>query len=148
MKPSYYLYIVVGLGSLSACQPQITPRTEPETSVAASAGKTWDALVDYATANHFPIKNTDRASGLLTTEMMSLDNFGFSERQSLGKCALMETTRTATATFVVRGDSTRSTIRASAYLVSDQGKQCESTNVLEVAWERAVRDKAQGTKNP
>jgi hypothetical protein len=71
--------VLVALAAVAACnrayvqqQDVPTPRTTTETAVAASAGRTWDALVDYVTVAKFSIKTSDRASGLLVTEPMSV----------------------------------------------------------------------------
>src|SRR5919202_1864412 len=47
------------------------PRAAP-TEVAASFGKTWDAVIDELTSRNIPIKTVDRSSGLIATDPLTV----------------------------------------------------------------------------
>jgi hypothetical protein len=53
-----------------------TPHSAME--VAASFGRTWDASIDQLAHRTLPIKTIERASGLIATDLLSLDSTFYS----------------------------------------------------------------------
>lgn len=108
------LLCVMGLIGAVGCQPIAPAPPVPHNAVdvSASFGRTWDALIDQFAARNIPIKTIDRSSGLIATDALKVDA-SVADASDCGK-DWMSTTMSATdATYnaLVRGDSTRSTLR-------------------------------------
>lgn len=145
MKPSYRIGLVALLvGCASA--PQVKQRVP--SAVAASVARTWESLIDLAGTERLTIKFSDRASGLLQLETFSLADWKHSQLVNVADCGstlgVGREAASMSATFVVRGDSSRATLQATADFRRADGKPCTSTGALERTWERQVRERAEG----
>lgn len=80
--------------------------------VNASFGRTWDALIDEFAKNNIPIKTIDRSSGLIATDALKV-GASLAGAAECGKDAVAGLVYATDATYnaLVRGDSSRSTLR-------------------------------------
>lgn len=144
--------IAAALVSAGCSHPKPTTRVTPETTVAASAARTWNALIDFVTAEQLPVQLSDRASGLLQTSDVSLKAWSHVQRSGYADCGsaagMGREATLMTVSFVVRGDSARSTVRADAHLRRADGTQCSSYGILETAWENKIRVRAEAKAGP
>lgn len=138
MRQRDVLAIAAALAANACAQPKPVTRSTPMTTVNASYDRTWSALIDFLTASQIPIKTTDKASGLATTETFSLDGWNAQTRSGIANCGAIGMPHYVSVTFVVRADGATSTVRADARF---DGK-CVTTHVLEQSWEAEVRKKA------
>ena len=121
---------------LAACaqQPVYTgPKPAPAhngTPVAASFGKTWDAVIDIFASKNISIKTVDRSSGLIVAEPQTISNTDPTYGLSIADCGDLSGGTMAyeslngpilpTSAFwnvLVRGDSSTSTVRATVRFV-------------------------------
>lgn len=130
------------------------------TRVAASFGRTWNALVDALLERGIPIRAIDRASGVVAAEAPRLTpaealayaDCGRSRSGAGGFRPRAESTSDdgrylatgAIYNIVVRGDSTAATVRVTARFTSTESPVgCESRAVLERAVEADVKHRAE-----
>lgn len=157
------LLAVLPLIAVAACTagPSIAPVVRPATPVAASFGKTWDAVVDVFAERNLPIRTLDRSSGLIVPNALLIPAGNAAEKQKALSYADCGSTMgvpipPAVAQFnvVVRGDSSSSTVQVRAFYsygadknpltgADSPSKSCVSRGVLESDIETAIRGKAQ-----
>src|SRR6266705_3775805 len=82
------------------------------TQVAASFSKTWDAVIDDFASQNVPIKTIDRTSGLIVAERLSVARDA-GDVADCGTDMMIGRLYPTSATYnvLVRGDSTKSTVR-------------------------------------
>lgn len=138
-----------------ACQPTPPPPPAPVQSatVAASFGKTWDAAIDVFTQNNIPIRNMERASGLLVAEPTDVRS-GAGAYADCGGDGIGGR-RVPTHAFynvVVRGDSSTSTVRVSARWTLNLGNlstiECATKATFESGMEATIKARAEGRPTP
>jgi hypothetical protein len=162
--------------SLTACakippaQPPGPAPTREALTVNASFGRTWDAVIDYFARNNIPIRTIERASGIIAADAASVDAASAVEWADCGQAARLTKVRNgqvwrlapvaaerATYNFLVRGDSTRSTILATVgwdvpervmYDATQKpytrpSARCVTRGVWETNAEQAVRARAE-----
>jgi hypothetical protein len=139
---------VASVPALAACAslPPAPPQ-RADTAVNASFGKTWDAVVDYFARSSIPVKTIDRSSGLIAAEATRLSG----DNSSYATCSngfIKSTAQGATFNALVRGDSTRSTVRVTAtWMVATApgalAVQCVTTDAWEKNFESAIKAKAE-----
>jgi hypothetical protein len=104
------------------------------------------------TAEQLPVQLSDRASGLLQTGDVSLTAWSHVQRSGYADCGsaagMGREATLMTVSFIVRGDTARSTVRADAHLRRSDGTQCSSYGILETAWENKVRERAEAKAGP
>lgn len=152
------LVAVVGL-SLACVQPGplLAPPPAPPRDpkpVEASFGRTWDAVIERFAEDRIPIRTIERASGFLATEPMPVPS-SMNEEADWADCGtapfigrLYPTE--ASYHIVVRGDSTRSTVRASVRWTTPIGseeytsdRECATTGNWETALEEGIAARAE-----
>jgi hypothetical protein len=153
MTLSFRLLTLAALATSVGCShPKPSTRTTPEMAIAASADRTWNALIDFVNAQQLPIGVVERTSGLLQTGDVSLATWSHVQRAGYADCGsaagLGREAALMSASFVVRGDSTRSTVRADAHLRRSDGTPCSSYGIIEAEWEKKIRDRAEGKAAP
>jgi hypothetical protein len=134
--------VLAGCVSLPPAPPQ-----RADTAVNASFGKTWDAVVDYFARSSIPVKTIDRSSGLIAAEATRLSG----DNSSYATCSngfLKRSPEGASFNALVRGDSTRSTVRVTAtWMVATapgtKAVQCVTTDAWERNFESAIKTKAE-----
>lgn len=143
-KAARFLFLVL----ISACATLPPPApTRPDTEINASFGKTWDAVVDYFARSSIPVKTIDRSSGLIAAETTRLagDNGPYATCANELRYFAPEG---ASFNALIRGDSTRSTVRVTATWLSSGGGavgiQCQTTDLWEKNFEAAIKAKAEG----
>ena len=147
------LLLAVVASALVGCVPAYTPpavapEREPE-AVNVSSGRVWDELVEWFARRNLPIRTIDRSSGLLVAEPMIVAG-SFQERlpyADCGKKGYVELAPTnAIYNVLVRGDSTRATVRVNvrfSHRSQDFGSfECESKGVWERELETVIRERA------
>jgi hypothetical protein len=134
---------------LTACvpTPPTPPPPRPGTAVNASFSKAWDATIDQFAERTIQIKTLDRSSGLIIAESQPV---GASFRTELADCGTVNhqpiMATAATWNVLVRGDSTRTTVKATVRFVPALSSGlCYSRGVWETEFEDLIRARAEGT---
>ncbi len=139
--------VLVGLaGCIRYTPPQPASPHDPA-PVAASFGKTWDAVIDVFGDRTIPIRNMERASGFIATDALPA---GPNDRD-YADCGSREKVVYApsrvTYNVVVRGDSSQSTVKMTArwtfLMTANELIYCESRGIFEREFERRIRDRAE-----
>jgi hypothetical protein len=130
---------------------------EPQ-PVAASFGKTWDAVVEIFAAKNMQIRTMDRSSGFIGAESVSVPSPrempGLVKLADCGSDPWYGAPRPTEATYsvLVRGDSSRSTVKVSvrwtrtdthAHQTPTQ-VECTTLGVWESDLEGQVKQRAEG----
>lgn len=135
--------------------PPAPPAPHAPMAVQASFGRTWDATIDVFAERNIPIKNVDRASGLIVAENQKVGQGG----QEFADCgsspmAIPFLPTDAAWNILVRGDSTQSTVRASVrFLAITTGTgattvECSSKGVWETQLEQRIKTSAEARRGP
>jgi hypothetical protein len=142
---------------LPACYKyQPPPPAEPRnaTPVNASMGETWDAVIDLFATRNIPIRTIERASGIIATEGLRVepeDGAKWADCGQYGNSHYRPTT--GIYNVLVRGDSTRSTVRTTvrwSYITLKVNLDCTSSYVWEHGLEQDVKTRAEAEhhRNP
>lgn len=132
--------------------PQPAP-TQESTAVRASFGKTWDAVVEQFARQNIPIRTIDRASGFIAAEPLrtgnpptSADSSRFADCGRRGDVYFLPTD--VVYNVVVRGDSTKSTVKTTARWSSSTLSvgACETRGAWEHRFEDDVRYDAESKR--
>ncbi len=140
---------VVAILLVGCVQPPTTnvaPR--PPMEVAASVGRTWDAVIDLFADRNIPIATMERVSGFIATQTLSVGREGV----EWADCGSVMSTPVVPdhAVYNVRvlGDSSQSTVRVTTRWTqsskSDLSPECPSRGVWETDFEKAVKARAEG----
>jgi hypothetical protein len=105
-------------------------------------------VIDLFAERNIPIKNMERASGFITTDVLAAargDTVNADCGRALGIAAFPTN---ATYNVLVRGDSTTSTVRATVRWVRSSSQfgvltECSSRGIWETALEAQVKDRAE-----
>ncbi|HZE74909.1 MAG TPA: hypothetical protein VE091_06340 [Gemmatimonadales bacterium] len=124
-----------------------TPREA--TPVAASFGRTWDAVIDEFADRNIPIRTIERASGLIATEQLTI-SYNASTEADCGQVGGYPSRAPTHAVYnvLVRGDSTRSTVKVTMrwmYIAPKTSIECSTRYKWEKAFEETARLRAQRT---
>ena len=145
------LVVVLTALTVSACtlmpHPPGPPAPVPTAQVAASFGKTWDATVDVFTQNNVPIRNLERASGLIVAEVATVGSKGTAYADCGTDGMMARRPDRAFYNVVVRGDSNSSSVRVSARFMNALG-DCSTKGVFETDVENAIKARAEGKPLP
>jgi hypothetical protein len=156
MRYTFCLFAMI----ISACNAVPSPPAPRSgTSVQASFGKTWDATIDQFAERNIQIKTLDRASGLIVAEPQHVAE-GQTDLADCGKffgVALNPTD--ATWNVLVRGDSTRASVKATVRFVhvGEAGSvlatrtksdvlECSSKGTWETSLETTIKERAEAKK--
>jgi len=128
----------------------VAPAPAPQraaTPINASAGKTWDAVVDIFAERNIPIRNMERASGFIATEPMDV---GLQDGEKWADCggdiAVRFGATRAAYNVLVRGDSTNATVRVTVLWSRPNATNgCTTRGVWEPEFEALVKSRAEGT---
>jgi hypothetical protein len=142
--------VLVLLAACGSYRPPAPPSPRDATEVAASVGRTWDAVIDLFAARNIPIRTIERSSGIIATEPLIVGPEG----RDWADCGTEQSGRlrpnTAIYNVLVRGDSgsatVRATVRWSRILAPGQGVQCSTTDVWERSLESGVKARAEDPK--
>jgi hypothetical protein len=142
----------------------VPPTPRPERSdfpIAASFGRTWDAVIDFFARESIGVKTIERASGFIVAEwgqippLLADPTRGAVAIADCGtEAGVIYYPSSATFNVVVRGDSTRSTLHVTMayasyrnYLTAYQVRlPCVSTGWYEGKIEGFVRDRAEAKR--
>jgi hypothetical protein len=151
MKKILFLSLV--LVGCAPFQPPPPPAPRTGTVVDVSFSKAWDAVIDIFSEKNIPIKTMDRSSGLIVAEIARVNDNEYSDPsiKNWNNCGgwgqtLRVYANRVTYNIVVRGDSTRSTVRAN-FLWEHKGQgqyatdmPCSTTGYLESEWEKRIAE--------
>lgn len=159
LSPTRLVPLMALLAALTSCGTTYTPPAAPTpreaTPVAASAGRTWEAVIELFADRNIPIRTIERASGLIVTDQLSVGREGI-EWADCGETRWAQGDKKetsdlppthATYNVLVRGDSARSTVKATVRwshalgLATDVG--CTSSHVWEDTFERTIKESAE-----
>lgn len=128
--------------------PPQPPQPRSATTVSATMGKTWDAVIDVFGEHNIPIKNMERVSGFISTDPLR----GTVRDTANADCGKMLGTKVppvlATYNVIVRGDSSTSTVRVNIRWTAGSPDPnaparsvtvCSSTGVWESTFESRVK---------
>jgi hypothetical protein len=154
---------VAAVASLVGCArptPPGPPQPRSATTVGASFGKTWDAVIDVFAERNISIATLDRASGLIVpAEALYTTRDTSSLRWADCGQTMMRTPllpHRARFNVVVRGDSAASSVQVRAFFYLDPasamatalGFECVSRGTFESDVEADVRARAEGRAAP
>ena len=144
------LSVAVFIGCTSPAPPAPPPR--PAVDLAASTDATWNAVIDLFVDRNIPIKTMDRASGFMSGELVPLAE---EDARAWADCGTQlgpdPPATTGTFNILIRGDSSRASIRVTAKWIRDDRSEatrdarvCTTRSVWERGIEGAVRAKVEG----
>jgi hypothetical protein len=118
--------------------------------VRASAGQTWDAVVDLFAARDIPIRTSERAFGFVATEDLPVG----AEGRTWADCGILNSVHVgpehAIYNVLVRGDSASSSVKATvrwSYMAAKSGMiECSTSHAWEEAFEAEVKAHAEGPR--
>lgn len=120
------------------------PRSSRE--VEASFTNVWDAAIDVFSEQNIGIKTLDRASGLIVAETAAVDPYRDPRVNVWSECDGGLPPNRVAYNLVIRGDSTRATVKATALwqskAYSDGTPRCISKGVWEESIEASIAAKA------
>lgn len=129
--------------------------------VAASFGKTWDAVIDVFATKNIPVRTLERVSGLIAAEPSSVESFDPTKEHPWADCGAVGVGGRGGKSFSqpssafynvrVRGDSLGSTVLVTVrwkYAVTKEslGTDCSTRGVWETDVEREIKRLAEGDK--
>ena len=147
---------IVGCGSVQAPAPPV-PRSDV-TVVNASFNKTWDAVIDDFASQNVPIKTIDRTSGIVVAERLSVPPDVGRQWADCGSDIIIGKLAPTSATYnvLVRGDSTKSTVRvtvgwtrvgmARGLSTATVSEECGTKAVWEPEFEARIKAAAESKK--
>jgi hypothetical protein len=144
-RPLAFLLLCVACNSYQAPLP---PAPRDATLVSASAGLTWDAVVDLFAARNIPIRTIERASGFVATDELSVG----AEGRKWADCGKLNSVRLgperAIYNVLVRGDSASSSVKATVRWTYSAAKlgviECATSHAWEEGFEAEVKAHAEG----
>jgi hypothetical protein len=140
---------------LAACVrlPEPTSAPRPPAPISASVARTWDAVIDQLGEQAIPLRSMEKASGFIATQTIAMQGVTTEPTKwaDCGTFASFHFAPTAVEyTILVRGDSTRASVRSSAryLLVKNDGTsagptECVSNGVFEASFEESVKRRAE-----
>lgn len=135
---------IVLLAGCTSYTPPTPPAPRDATPVSASAGHTWDAVIEIFAARNIPIRTIERVSGLIVTDNLNVGPEG-KEWADCGGADIGPTH--GTFNVLVRGDSTRSmvkaTVRWSLYVSQAADAECSTSHEWERGFEDQVKQQAE-----
>ena len=156
MKFSFALVSLASLFFLGGCIPSYVPPTVVSvprvgTEVAASFGKTWDAVIDVFSERNIGIKTLDRSSGLIVAENASIRVADAKEWADCGTIPGAHPNSPAVASLnakiaryniLVRGDSIRTMVKATVQFSAPDMTTWASTDECQSlgVWEKGVEE--------
>jgi hypothetical protein len=139
--------------------PTVVPAPRVGTEVAASFGKTWDAVIDVFSERNIGIKTLDRSSGLIVAENASVRVADGKEWADCGTLPGAAASSLAVASLIakiarynilIRGDSTRATVKATVQFSAPgmmtmwaKTDECQTRGVWEKDVEEQISIRAQ-----
>ena len=148
MKPIVTIAPVAVLLFVASCMhpPKYVP-PRPEAPVAASFGRTWDAAVAAFAARKIAITSDRRGGVMMSIGLSVADNdTTWTECGEAGVNRRVMKPEIVRYKFTLKGDSTKSTMKAEALFGSDAGllvAQCPSKGIWEAEFEAEVKNKAE-----
>ena len=145
---------------VTACIPTPPEPPAPRTAMDVNApfAKTWEAAIDVFAERNISIKTLDRASGLIVAEPVKV-GAGGTEFADCGTDAMQvrQYPTDATWNLVVRGDSTKSTVRANVRFIrigmsraalstATVTEECSTRGVWETDFETRLKVTAEAKK--
>jgi hypothetical protein len=146
MRPSLaFVLLCVACNSYKAPLP---PAPRDATRVSASAGQTWDAVVDLLAARNIPVRTIERAFGFVATEDLPVGTEG----RTWADCGKLNSVPVgpehAIYNVLVRGDSASSSVKATVrwtYSANKRGIiECSTSHAWEEGFEAEVKAHAEG----
>jgi hypothetical protein len=145
--------VLLGL-SIAGCARYRPPPPAQEragTEVNASAGRTWDAVVELFAARNIAIRNMERVSGFIAAEPVSV-GVQMTKADVLAHCGsvgeLIYAPTNATYNVLVRGDSARAIVKVTVLwrrlLPPEIHFDCTTFDRFEPMFEAAVKALAEG----
>lgn len=150
---------ILPLAALAACHmtPPAPPAPRTAMPVAASFGRTWDAVIDVFADEGIPIATMDRGSGLivpaLSSRVVGTPERGPLDYADCGSNIQRQPIVANQARFnvVVRGDSAQSTVQVRAFyqwvsppvLGETSSVECSTTGRYETKAESAIKGRAE-----
>lgn len=136
---------------LTACAsvPPAPPAPREAAVVTAPFTKTWDAAIDVFAQQNISIRTIDKASGLIVAEPMHTTRSDSSFADCGTIMGLPIPVTGAIWNLLVRGDSTKSTVRATVRFTSGTGgdaSDCSSRGLWETQLEQRIKASAEAKK--
>lgn len=119
--------------------------------VEASVDRTWDAAVTVLAESEIPVRNSQRASGLIETERVPIAANAY-EYADCGKVNGVGPLKAARASYTlrIRGDSAKATVQVTASFTPPGNLvyECVSTGAWEHHEEAVIKARAEGRAVP
>jgi hypothetical protein len=147
MRAAPLVSIVAFVGACTLQPASIAPVIPQPVPVAASFGRTWDAVIDYFAERSVPIKTLERASGLIVSDAMRVTRGEGDGYADCGKDAFGMELGPNTASYNVRvqGDSASAPVRVTAIFVNVGGvyANCASRGLYERDLMASIKTRAE-----
>jgi hypothetical protein len=128
----------------SAYQPPPPPTPREATEVAASMGRSWDAVIDMFAARNIPIRTIERVSGIIATEQLAVGDEGKDWADCGEDNGTVLAPNFATYNVLVRGDSVNSRIKATVRWTLETSPSSSIECSTRHVWERELEQQAKG----
>jgi hypothetical protein len=135
---------------MKSTSPAPQTRMTAPTAVTASAGKAWDAVIDVFAEHNIPIRNMERVSGFITSDLLGTHATDVQYADCGSFMGKPWAPTDVIYNVVVRGDSSASTVRVTARWRGGTGPanaprpDCTSNLSWESAFESRVKAIAEG----
>jgi hypothetical protein len=144
------LALVLLCAACNSYRAPLPPVPHDATHVRASAGQTWDAVVDLFAARDIPVRTSEPAFGFVATEDLPVGTEG----RTWADCGTVNSVHVgpehAIYNVLVRGDSASSSVKATVrwtYMAAKLGMiECSTSHAWEEAFEAEVRAQAEGAR--
>jgi hypothetical protein len=145
-----FALVCVACNSYQAPPP---PAPRDATKVRASAGQTWDAVVDLFAARNIPIRTIERATALVATVELPAGAEGRKWADCGKRKSVLLGPERAIYNVFVRGDSVTSSVKATVRWTRSDAKrrviECSTTYAWEEGFEASVKAHAErASKEP
>ena len=142
--------LVTILAAAACVQPTVAAAPVAPAHVAASFGRTWNAVIDELSQRTIPIKTLDRSSGFVAAEVATVppNDLGTYTTDCGGfMAAMIHSTGPGVANYniVVRGDSSASTVKVTLSVMQG-GAKCTTKGTFETAMQDEIKAQAEATK--
>lgn len=142
------IVLIVTAGCVTYTPPK-PPVPRHGTEVKATEARTWDAVIEVFADKNIPIRTMERASGFISTDPLAVGMEGATWADCGSTEVQAYTPNRATYNVLVRGDSTRATVKTTVrWTYTTIGKnpqliECSTRGIWEAQMETEIKAQAE-----